>query len=42
MENCELKRWILNRTTSGDEREVDGRNSNQVNKDIRNNEDIIK
>ena len=26
----------------GDESEVDGRNSNQVNKDIRNNEDIIK
>jgi len=26
----------------GDESEVDERNSNQVNKDIRNNEDIIK
>jgi hypothetical protein len=26
----------------GDESEVDGRNSNQGNKDIRNNEDIIK
>jgi hypothetical protein len=26
----------------GDESEVDGRNSNQVNKDFRNNEDIIK
>ena len=26
----------------GDENEDDGRNSNQVNKDIRNNEDIIK
>jgi len=26
----------------GDESEVDGRNSNQVNKDIRNSEDIIK
>ena len=26
----------------GDESEVDGRNSNQVNKDFKNNEDIIK
>jgi len=28
--------------SQGDEREVDGRNSNQGNKDFRNNEDIIK
>ena len=28
--------------TQGDEREADGRNSNQGNKDFRNNEDIIK